>query len=71
MGVYKTIRDNDISITLQCCQKADTYMYFDANEALTHAEILMDGLQNTIPTVESAENLFDYFAAKRIHLFRQ
>jgi hypothetical protein len=69
MGIYKTIRDNGISITLQHSQKADTYMYFDANEALTHAQILVDGIQNTIPTVEAAANLFDYFATKRISSF--
>lgn len=34
MGIYKAIRDNGISITLWHSQKADTYMYFDANEAL-------------------------------------
>ncbi len=69
MGIYKTICDNGISITLQHSQKADTYMYFDANEALTHAQVLLDGLKNTISTVESVESLFDYFAAKRISAF--
>lgn len=34
MGIYKAIWDNDISITLRHSQKEDTYMYFDANEAL-------------------------------------
>lgn len=69
MGIYKTIRDNDISITLQHSQKADTYMYFDANEALSHAQIILDGLKNTIAEVKTTANLFDYFAAKRISSF--
>ena len=69
MGIYKAIRDNGISITLRHSQKADTYMYFDANEALAHAQILLDGLKNTTVEVKSAANLFDYFAAKRIASF--
>lgn len=69
MGIYKTIRDNDISITLQHSQKADTYMYFAANEALSHAQIILDGLKNTIAEVKTTANLFDYFAAKRISSF--
>ena len=69
MGIYKTIRDNDISITLQHSQKADTYMYFDANEALAHAQIILDGLKNTTAEVKTTANLFDYFAAKRISSF--
>lgn len=69
MGIYKTLRDNDISITLQHSQKADTYMYFDANEALAHAQIILDGLKNTIAEVKTTANLFDYFAAKRISSF--
>lgn len=69
MGIYKTIRDNDISITLQHSQKADTYMYFDANEALSHAQIILDGLKNTIAEVKTTANLFDCFAAKRISSF--
>lgn len=44
-------------------------MYFDANEALAHAQIILDGLKNTIAEVKTTANLFDYFAAKRISSF--
>lgn len=69
MGIYKTIQENAIKISMKQSKHSDTFLYFDINEALTHIQILLDGLKNTITEIKTVENLFDYFIAKRISTF--
>lgn len=69
MGIYKTIQDNAIGISLHHSKKTDSFLFFDANEAIIYSSTLIDGLNQTSTTITTLGDLFNYFATKRIASF--
>ena len=69
MGLYKTIKENNIYITMHRGTPKDAYLYFDLSEAITHSEKILRGISETIPNISCMEDLLNYFAIKRIESF--
>jgi len=69
MGIYKTIKDNEIYMTFHKGMDSDSLSYFDVNEAIIHFDTISDGLEQTTGKVSSAEELLDYFATLRLASF--
>ena len=66
MGLYQTIKENDIYISMQRSSSKDAYLYFDLSEAITHSEKILRGISETIPNISCMDDLLNYFAIKRI-----
>ena len=66
MGLYHTIKENNIYITMHRSSSKDAYLYFDLSEAITHSEKILCGVSETVPDVTCLDDLLDYFAIKRI-----
>ena len=64
MGIYKTIRDKGICLSLQRSSKSNSFIYFDMNEALTHVTTILAGLECTDTEIKTVENLLDFFVRK-------
>ena len=71
MGLYKTIKENNIYIAMHRSSSKDAYLYFDLSEAITHFEKILCGISETIPEVACMEDLLNYFAIKRIESFTE
>ena len=69
MGLYQTIKENDIYISMQRSSSKEAYLYFDLSEAITHSEKILRGISETIPNILCMEDLLNYFAIKRIESF--
>ncbi len=69
MGLYNTVKDNNISFSLHHTTSNNSFLYFDAIEAITHYEKLYEGIKETNTEVTSIYNLLDYFCAKHIISF--
>lgn len=71
MGLYQTIKDNNIYITMHRGSSKDSYLYFDLSEAITHFEKILRGISETKPTISSLYDLLNYFALTRIESFAE
>ena len=71
MGLYKTIKENNIYIAMHRSTPKDAYLYFDLSEAITHSEKILRGISETIPNVTCMDDLLNYFAIKRIESFAE
>lgn len=69
MGIYRTMQDNEICISLHRSSRSDLFFYLDVNEAIEHATKLMESIKKTETEIHSLENLLDFFAVKRIASF--
>lgn len=69
MGIYRTLQDNEICISLQRSSRSDLFFYLDVNEAIENATKLMDSIKKTATEINSLENILDFFAVKRIASF--
>ena len=52
MGIYKTIKENDIYISMHRSSSKDAYLYFDLSEAITHSEKILRGILETVPAAK-------------------
>lgn len=71
MGLYQTIKDNNIYINMHRGSPKDAYLYFDLSEAITHSKEILCGIAETNSTISSLNELLDYFALKRIESFEE
>lgn len=71
MGLYHTIKENNIYITMHRSSSKDAYLYFDLSEAITHSEKILCSVSETVPDVTCLDDLLDYFAIKRIESFAE
>ena len=69
MGIYKTIKENDIYISMHRSSSKDAYLYFDLSEAITHSEKILRGILETVSAAKCIDDLLNYFAIKRIESF--
>ena len=69
MGIYRTMQDNEICISLQRSSRSDLFFYLDVNEAIEYAAELMESIKKTATEANSLENILDFFAVKRIASF--
>ena len=69
LGIYRTMQDNEICISLHRSSRSDLFFYLDVNEAIEHATKLMESIKKTETGIHSLENLLDFFAVKRIASF--
>ena len=65
MGLYQTIKENDIYISMQRSSSKDAYLYFDLSEAITHSEKILRRISETIPNISCMDDLLNYFAIKK------
>lgn len=71
MGLYQTIKQNNIYITLNRNTFKDAYLYFDLSEAITHSEKIIFGISQTQPTIANFDDLLNFFAIKKIQSFSE
>lgn len=69
MGIYKTIKENDIYISMHRSSSKDAYLYFDLSETITHSQKILRGILETVPDAKCIDDLLNYFAIKRIESF--
>lgn len=69
MGIYRTMQDNEICISLHRNSRSDLFFYLDVNEAIENAIKLTESIQETATEINSLENILDFFAVKRIASF--
>lgn len=69
MGIYRTMQENEICISLQRSSRSDLFFYLDANEAIENATKLTESIEETATEINSLDNLLDFFAVKRIASF--
>lgn len=66
MGIYRTIFDNDMCISIRKGTRLNTSVYFDVKEIIENAEKLKEAISMTVPCVTSFEELLDFVAIKKI-----
>lgn len=69
MGIYRTLQDNEICISLHRSSRLDRFFYLDVNEAIENATKLTESIKETATEINSLENILDFFALKRIASF--
>ena len=69
MGIYRTMQDNEICISLHRSSRSDRFFYLDVNKAIENATKLTKSIKETATEINSLENILDFFALKRIASF--
>lgn len=71
MGVYKTMKENNIYISMHRSSSKEETDYFDLSDTITCSPKILCSILETTPTVTSLDDLLDYFLIQRIKCLTQ